>query len=361
MKQKINIIRIIKFPFRCFFRVISGRNTFEQVINYINFRISRKNKEIVNYKPVRLGIFTKYECNLRCNMCLTHSLLIPDNLYKYKGAKEMDFGMFKDIIKRFKAALGCCFIGNGNPLLCKDLFKMIEYAHKHKMYTQVFTNGFELNEFIDKIISSPLSSINVSINSNEHQDYKRITGLDVSIFKRIIENTKYLINARNKHNSKLGISATIIIDKFNYKNMPQMISFGENLGLDFLGFLSILPSLALGYSAGQRCLSADDKDVYGFFNQLKIPKTNMKIELPILLDGNTDNRICRDSFESMSIDGNGDVNGCERQLLNSQGNGKYYDKDVFNNAHFRKLRRTFLGAHEPLPEPCGFCPNNQKV
>lgn len=354
------MLNYIRFFLRWSYRLISGKNSFAQVHNYIKYRLSKKNKEIVNYKPIRLGIFTKYECNLNCHMCLTHSPLVPDNPYKYRGAREMDFETFKGIIKRFQAALGCCFIGNGEPLLCRDLFKMIEYAHNNKMYTQIFTNGLELNEFIDKIISSSLNSVNVSINSNETQDYKRITGLDVRIFERIIENTKYLINARNKHNSKLKISATIIIDKFNYKNIPQMIGFGENLNLDYLGFLNILPSLAPGYSARERCLFADDKDIYDFFKWLKIPKTNMKVELPILLDGNTDNRICRDSFESMSIDGNGDVNGCERQLLNSQGNGKYYDKDVFNNAHFRKLRRTFLYSNIPLPQPCQFCYNNSQ-
>lgn len=358
--NKLTYSRYIAFPLRWAYRLLSGKNTFTQVTNYIKYRLSRKNKEVVNYKPIRLGIFTVYECNLRCHMCLTHSPLIPDNPYKYKGARQMDFEMFEDIIKRFKAALGCCFIGNGEPLLCRDLFKMIECAHNNKMYTQIFTNGFQLNEFIDKIISSPLSSVNVSINSSQPQDYKRITSLDVGIFTRIIENTRSLINARNKHNSKLGISATIIIDKFNYKDIPQMIDFGKNLGLDYLGFLNILPSLAPGYSARERCLFADDRDVYDFFKQLKIPKGEMKVELPILLDGNTDNRICRDSFESMSIDGNGDVNGCERQLLNSQGNGKYYDKDVFNNAHFRKLRRTFLYSDIALPQPCQLCYNNSQ-
>ena len=350
----------IKFFLRWSHRLISGKNSFVQVHNYIKYRVFKKNKDIVNYRPIRLGIFTRYECNLNCHMCLTHSPLVPDNPYKYKGAREMDFEMFKDIIKRFRTALGCCFIGNGEPLLCRDLFKMIAHAHNNKMYTQVFTNGFELNKFIDRVINSPLSSINVSINSSQAQDYKRITDLDVNIFKRIIENTKDLINARNRHNSKLGISATIIIDKFNYRNIPQMISFGQNLGLDYLGFLNILPSLAPGYSARECCLFADGKEVSDFFKQLKIPNAKMRIDLPILLDGNTDNRICRDSFQSMSIDGNGDVNGCERQLLNSQGNGKYYDRDVFNNAHFRKLRRTFLGVYEPLPEPCRFCPQNQK-
>jgi len=290
-------------------------------------------------------------------MCLTHSPSIPDNLYKYKGAKEMDFEMFKDIIKRFKAALGCCFIGNGEPLLCKDLFKMIEYAHKHKMYTQIFTNGLILDKFIDKIIHSPLNSINISVNSIEPEDFKRITGLDSSIFEKIITNAKALINARNRIGSKLGISATIITDRYNYKMIPQMTDFAQDMGLDYIGFCNILPSSAPGYSAKERCLFADDEEAYNFLKSLQVENRKIKVELPVLLDRNN-SRVCRDSFISMSIDGNGDVNGCERQLLNSQGNGKYYDKDIFNNAHFCKLRSMFLNSKIPLLEPCRLCYNN---
>ena len=54
--NNLNYSIFIKFPFRWIYRLLSGKNTSAQAINYIRYRLSKKNKEIVNYKPVRLGI-----------------------------------------------------------------------------------------------------------------------------------------------------------------------------------------------------------------------------------------------------------------------------------------------------------------
>ena len=84
----------------------------------------------------------------------------------------------------------------------------------------------------------------------------------------------------------------------------------------------------------------------------------MRVTLPNLLDGNLNNRLCRDFYTSMSIDGDGNIGGCERIMLNTTNNGKFWDKDVFNNEHFRELRRIFTQNTMSLPDACQYCYNN---
>ena len=145
----------MKNPFTSAGKILSGKRTFGQALNYLKHRRHPQNRGTVNYHPIRLGIFTSYTCNLHCDMCLTHSTKVPETSYKYQGAREMDFPTFKDIVDRFCNALHASFIGNGEPLLCKDLFKMIRYAReKRKMATSMFTNGLVLNQFVDDILDS---------------------------------------------------------------------------------------------------------------------------------------------------------------------------------------------------------------
>jgi MoaA/NifB/PqqE/SkfB family radical SAM enzyme len=339
-------------------KILSGKRTFGQAFNYLKCRRHPQNKSTVNYQPIRLGIFTSYTCNLHCDMCLTHSTKIPENPYKYQGAREMDFPNFKDIVDRFRNTLHASFIGNGEPLLCKDLFKMFWYAReKRKMATSMFTNGLVLDRFVDDILDSPLDTINVSVNGHIPEVYKHFTGHSEAVFERILSNVNLLVEKKGSKSSHLEVSISLIVDRFTYKQIPEMIHFAEQLGVDCLSICQCMPSKAPGWSAAERALFTTD-EVLTFFAQIKPPRTRLKVSLPSLLDGNENNRLCRDSFISMSIDGDGNVGGCERQMLNTTNNGKYYAPNVFNNDHFMELRSLFLSNTLPLPEPCRTCYNN---
>lgn len=339
-------------------KILLGKRTFGQAFNYLKYRRQPVNSTTVNYQPIRLGIFASYACNLHCDMCLTHSIKIPDNPYKYQGAREMDFATFKDIVDRFRNALHASFIGNGEPLLCKDLFKMIRYAReKRKMATSMFTNGLVLDRFIDEILDSPLDTINISVNGHTPEVYKHFTGHSDEVFDRIVSNVQLLVERRKLRGSRLEVSISLIVDRYTYSEIPEMIHFAEGFGVDCLAIFQCMPSKAPGWSASERALFATD-EVLTFFAQVKPPRTHLKVSLPPLLDGNESNRLCRDSFTSMSIDGYGNVGGCEREMLNTANNGKYYDPNVFNNEHFRELRSLFLSDARSLPEPCRTCYNN---
>jgi len=322
---------------------------------YMNFM--KNPSEVVPYDPPHITFFASYECTLSCKMCLTHSPFVPDNPYKYQGSKMLSFEMFKEAIDKFRRATTCAFIGNGEPLLNRHIFKMIEYASKkRKMYTSLCTNGTLLLEYIDDIISSPLEHISISINGHTPQIYNHITGMGKKIFEKIKEGIIKLVEKRNLKKKNLRIGITFILDKHTLKYAQEMINFGEEIGVDEIGLNAIMPYPFTVESARRITLFVDDPEVKSLFN-LRKPSRKIKVFLPKLLE-EKEFRLCRDAFSSMSIDGDGNVGGCERMMLNTADNGKFWDKDVFNNHHFRYLRRVFLNPAEKLPDPCKVCYNN---
>lgn len=229
----------------------------------------------------------------------------------------MDFATFKDIVDRFRNTIRLNFIGNGEPLLCKELFRMIKYAkEKQKMTTALVTNGLLLDQFIDEILGSSLDFISISVNGHTPEAYKYFTGHEKAIFDKIVTNVSLLLKKKKFVGSKIEVAISLIVDRFTYKQIPEMIHFAEEIGVDCLTILQCMPSKAPGWSASERSLFAED-EVVEFFAKIKPPRTHLKVELPSLLDGNENNRLCRDSFTSMSIDGDGNVGGCQRQMLNT--------------------------------------------
>ena len=336
---------------------IHRKEHLSQIFNQLILKFS-KETILVRYKPLRLGIFATGKCNLACSMCLTHSPLIPDNPFKYQGSKDMDLPTFKDILNKFQAALHVSIIGNGEPLLNKDIFEIIRHAKKRKKIVTLFSNGFILDQYLDQLLEHEIDYINISLNAIDETQYQRITGHDPSIFFKCKDNLKKLCVEKARQNKKMNICCSIIVDKQNYKSMPEMIRFAEEIGVDHVHLSHFMPSPTGPDQVKERCLYISDIEALYLIEELSRDRYQVAVTFPRLLDGNCNNRLCRDSLYSISIDGEGNVGGCERQLLNTMDQGKYHDPKVFNNFHFQTLRNKFINAQGDLDTPCQTCYNN---
>ncbi|MFC1577282.1 hypothetical protein ACFL3N_02970, partial [Candidatus Omnitrophota bacterium] len=81
-------------------KVLSGAYTAKQKKNFARFFFSGK-KERLDYQPVTLSVVATGRCTLACDMCPTHSRLVPqDYEHTQKTKADMDFAMFKEVIDR---------------------------------------------------------------------------------------------------------------------------------------------------------------------------------------------------------------------------------------------------------------------
>jgi len=341
-----------------------GRHTFGQIANTAKYVINAFYRSPhVYWDPISLAIFPTYRCTMHCDMCLTHSTKFS-NTYGQKPCKDMDIIFFKNILERYKNSLSIFILGNGEALLNKDFFKMVEHASRKKMIISAGSNGLIVGDYIKELCKSSISTFDISVNGHNSFEFNRMTGMDPDLFHVIVENSSKLIHQRNLiNNKKLKIFASFILDKFNYKNILEMIYLADGIGFDKIIFFQFLATPVNGFSAEERCLFNDDLEVIEAFNQVKsLPKKlKTKVQLPPLLERGAENRNCDVWYRVLSIDGDGNVGGCCCQILDLSISGKFSDIDVWNSSYFKDMRKRFSNSSElPLLGPCKYCYNNLK-
>lgn len=338
---------------------LKGRRSLGQARNLFQYATGRM-KEEVDWQPVCLSVYPTRRCDARCDMCLTHSSK-KDNPFGQKPGRDMDFELFAQVLDRYEDALAVNLIGNGEPLLNPDLFRMIEYASRVKnMHAFSGSNGVVVGEYAERIVRSSLKEFFISINGHHPEEFHRMTGRPADVFEVVRANTLDLVRRRNERRSEVRIVLNIILDRSNYRCLEEMIRFAEGLGVDKIQFVPFLASSSPGFTAEERCLYSDDPEVLGVLARAESLRWDVEVALPVLLERAAAGKYCLAPFYNLSVDGEGNVGCCSCQLLDFSRNGKLQEGDAWNNAHFREMRRRFLDPGAPLLEPCGWCFNNTR-
>lgn len=351
----IDVNRLKVYPHRFY------RYTLPQLWNSTVYKLNKLNrkKERVKYNPITLGLLTTDRCNLRCNMCIQHSLNRTFNYpYYHQPCEDLSFNIFKKIVDKFRHSRQIFLSGVGEPFLNKDIFDMIKYGNMCNKKVIVTTNGTILHDKIDRIILSPLSSIEISLDAHNASAYYKMRGASKRIFDTVLENIIGLVENRN--NSGLNIGLSYVCTKSNYKYIPDMVKLAEDLGVDELGFQNLIPSNMQGFTADQ-CLYEDDNDVCEVILSVDEPKSKLVVYMPILLQRTVTERLCKSHFNSLFVDAKGNVSGCARVMTPKEEYGNVFkEQDVWNDSYFRRMRRMFLDESIPLLDCCKTCVNNSK-
>lgn len=166
-------------------------------------------------------------CNLNCVMCYRLTYL--------KEIGDMDFSLFKQIVKSIKGAQYVCCQGGGEPLLHPQVFEMIEYAHKvcaPKTLT-ITTNGTVLTrEMARKLASSKLSVLHVSIDGSDKETYERIRGFD---FDQVVANVRYF-----KSVSRIPTVIQFTVMKENLQSLLGLPRLVKSMGAEKMNVQHLL-------------------------------------------------------------------------------------------------------------------------
>ena len=141
-------------------------------------------------------------CNLRCTFCF-----VTDGMTRDGGF--MDFNLFKKIIDDCTDLEHLCMHNWGEPLLHKDIFRMIEYAkNKGVNYVVMNTNGTLLTDkMINRIVNSKLDIIRFSIDGSA-ETFKRVRGVELENIEKNIKKLK-IIKEKKKPELKMGVVFTV--------------------------------------------------------------------------------------------------------------------------------------------------------
>ena len=134
-----------------------------QLWNWFMFKTYLRRSTHLNYSPVELTFYITSWCNLMCRFCTRKA---PSKDHDYYNFSDMSLDSFAGLINFFSDAL-LVNISGGEPFLNEDCIRMIDYAYSRRIRISVSTNGVNIAEMVSEIVKSPLSSLNISLNSDD--------------------------------------------------------------------------------------------------------------------------------------------------------------------------------------------------
>ncbi|MCH8157105.1 MAG: radical SAM protein [Nitrospinae bacterium] len=159
-------------------------------------------------------------CNLRCTFCF-----VTEGMTREDGFMELD--LFKKVIDDCPGLEHLCMHNWGEPLLHKDIFRMIDYARSAGVKHVVMnTNGTLLTDkMIDRIIDSGLSIIRFSIDGSA-ETFKRIRGVELDKIERNILKLKERKEARRPG---LGMGVVFTVEEDTEQDANEYIAHWETI------------------------------------------------------------------------------------------------------------------------------------
>lgn len=285
--------------------------------------------------PYLIQIFPVYACNFKCNYCI-HSVSVSERKY-ISNKTFMTFETFKEVIDDLsefhKKVKMLRFAGIGEPLLHKDIAKMVKYAHDKKVAESIdiVTNGLLLTEELsDALIDAQLSKLRISIQGINSEKYKKICGADIE-FEKFVNKIKYFYD--NSQNTKIYIK--IIDSALENGDEEKFFSiFGDIC--DEIAIEHLLPAVS---QIDYRAIS--NKDFILGQNGTDIPNIDVCPQPFYLMQINPEGNIfpcC--SMEAACIMGN-----CHEESI----------CDIWNGKKFNLFRKRQLSKKKELYPICKKC------
>lgn len=164
-------------------------------------------------------------CNYQCPLCPAGLNVLN------RKKKNMTFQEFKTYLGNYVYTTEYITLFHfGEPLLNRELPKMVRYCSKYDIVTQISTNGMLLTEEkAKKLFRAGLDRIIFSIDTYDGDIYPRyrVKG----DFNQVVNNIKMAIKVRNQLNAKTVIVAQYMLMNEN-EDIGKMKLHGQSLGVD---------------------------------------------------------------------------------------------------------------------------------
>jgi len=315
------------------------------LLNFLLSKLSKKLKLIsVKGHPSTLMIEPTNTCNLKCPLCPTGC----GQIKREKGF--LTFQNFKKVIDDSGDYIFHLRLWNwGEPLLNKDIFKMISYAKSKKIFVNLSTNS----NFIDdktsrELINSGLDELIISLDGASEETYNLYR--KGGNFQKIINSIQLLIQERKKLNKKTPfVKLQFIIMKHNEHEIKEIQKLSRVLGVDELVFKTVGIMDYFSKEDIKKYLPSNPE--YSRYSYGETISPNIKVK-----------NWCDSLWDEMVINWDGSVVPCCFDMNNSLVLGNVLNtsvKTIWNSKLYKKLRKTILTKKSSIPI-CKNCPGTNK-
>ncbi len=195
---------------------VDPRRYFESV----DARRSQKAERL----PVCVYLETTNRCNLLCTTC-------PRTYAELEPPADMSWSLFTSIVDQIPHLERAVMHGVGEPMLVKNLPKMVRYLKDRGTYVLFNTNGTVLNDKNGRaLIDAGLDELRVSLDASNAESFLAIRGAD--FFNRILRNVRRFreLQVREGH-ERPRVSAWLTGLKETITELPAFVRVAADIGV----------------------------------------------------------------------------------------------------------------------------------
>jgi len=178
----------------------------------------------VQRPPVCLYLEVTNRCNLLCTTC-------PRTYAELEPPADMAWDLFVSIVDQLPDLARAVLHGVGEPMLVKNLPKMVRYLKDRGIYVLFNTNGTVLNERNGRaLIAAGLDELRVSLDAANASSYLKVRGKDY--FDRILRSVKAFrtLQEREGH-ARPKVSAWLTGLRETIAELPAFVRVAAEIGV----------------------------------------------------------------------------------------------------------------------------------
>ena len=199
---------------------VSDEDLPRYLVHRYRYEVYPEIKKLDKYPPY-LQIEPSSICNFRCVFCFETDKTFTDKKNGHMGTMSLD--LFKKVIdSAHKKVEFISIASRGEPLVCKDIDKMLEYTENKFLNLKINTNASLLNEKkIHSVLSGGVKTIVFSVDAADPKLYEklRVNGK----FEKTLSNIEMFNRIKNKHYKNSKIITRVSGVKFN--NEQNFVKF----------------------------------------------------------------------------------------------------------------------------------------
>ena len=174
--------------------------------------------------PVCLYLETTNRCNLLCVTC-------PRTYEQLEPEADMPWDLFTSIVDQLPGLQRAVLHGVGEPMLVKNLARMVRYLKDRGVYVLFNTNGTLLTEKSGRaMIAAGLDELRVSLDAANAASYQAVRGKN--FFDRILRNVRNFraLQVREGHETP-RVSAWLTGLKETLAELPEFVRVAADIGV----------------------------------------------------------------------------------------------------------------------------------
>ncbi len=179
---------------------------------------------VVDPPPVCMYLEVTNRCNLLCETC-------PRTFEELGPPADMSWDLFTRIVDQVPDLARAVLHGVGEPMLVRELPRMVRHLAERGVYVLFNTNGTLLDERRGReLVASGLHELRVSLDAAEAGAYARVRGVDA--FARVVANVRaFTALQRELGGERPRVSLWLTGLKETLAQLPQFVQLAHEIGV----------------------------------------------------------------------------------------------------------------------------------